>query len=65
MNRLRRNRDTGQEEWRVCLQCGNRYEAASHGYQVNWCSRACEDAAIKRQREEIETTWLRARWFLR
>jgi hypothetical protein len=65
MGRLRRQTVARKAEWRVCLQCGDRYEAATHGYQVNWCSRACEDAAIKRQRQEIETTWLRARWFLR
>lgn len=65
MDRLRRQTGPGKAEWKVCLQCGDRYQAATHGYQVNWCSRACEDAAIKRQREEIESTWLRARWFLR
>jgi hypothetical protein len=65
MDRLRRKRDITEAGWQVCLRCGNRYEAANHGYKVNWCSRACEDADWKRQREEIETTWLRARWFLR
>lgn len=65
MDRLRRPRETDEALWRTCLQCGNRYQAANHGYRVNWCSPACEDAAFKRQREEIETTWLRARWFLR
>jgi predicted nucleic acid-binding Zn-ribbon protein len=65
MERLKRNRDPREVVWKVCLQCGNRFEAASHGYRVNWCSPACEDASFKRQREEIESTWLRARWFLR
>lgn len=65
MDRLRRNRDLETEEWRVCIECGNRYQARKHGYRVNWCSTACEDASFRRQRKEIETTWLRGRWFLR
>lgn len=65
MDRLRRNRDHLTGEWRVCLECGNRYQAAKHGYRVNWCSINCEDASIRRQRKQIETSWMRARWFLR
>ena len=65
MDRLRRNRDPETEEWRVCRECGNRYQAGKHGYRVNWCSMGCEDASFRRQRQQIETTWMRARWFLR
>ncbi|MGH3650047.1 MAG: hypothetical protein ACRDU9_05000 [Acidimicrobiia bacterium] len=65
MSRLKRNKKPEEIGWRVCLQCGNRYQAASHGYKVNWCSTACETATLRRQRDEIETAWMRARWFLR
>ncbi|HUG08467.1 MAG TPA: hypothetical protein VMP13_06180 [Acidimicrobiia bacterium] len=65
MNRLRRQQRAAPTIWRVCLQCGNRYEAANHGYKVNWCSSTCEHASLKQQRNEIETSWIRARWFLR
>lgn len=51
--------------WKPCLECGNRYEAAEHGYRVNWCSPLCEHTALRRQRDEIETSWIRASWFLR
>lgn len=67
MARLRRQRDSEHqpERWRVCIECGNRYQAADHGYRVNWCSMSCENASFRRQRDEIETAWVRARWFLR
>lgn len=51
--------------WRQCLECGNRYQAAEHGYRVNWCSISCEHQALRRQRDVIENTWIRATWFLR
>lgn len=51
--------------WQACLECGNRYRADTHGYGVNWCSTRCEHAALRRQRDQIETTWIRAIWFLR
>jgi tRNA(Ile2) C34 agmatinyltransferase TiaS len=65
MNRLKRTAQTEPAPWGVCLECGNRYQSAKHGYRVNWCSTRCEEAAIRRQRNEIETNWVRARWFLR
>lgn len=49
----------------MCLNCGNRYQAATHGYKVNWCSPACETATLRRQRDDIENSWMRAIWFLR
>lgn len=51
--------------FRVCLNCGNRYRASTHGYRVNWCSPACETATLRSQREDIENSWMRAIWFLR
>ncbi len=51
--------------WKVCLECGNRFQRADHGYRVNWCSATCESASLRRQRDQIETSWARARWFLR
>jgi hypothetical protein len=51
--------------WRQCLECGNRYQSANHGYKVNWCSTKCETSALRRQRDDIETSWMRASWFLR
>jgi hypothetical protein len=65
MSILKRRRVERDAPWQPCLECGNRYQAASRGYKVNWCSIRCESAALRRQREEIETTWIRATWFLR
>lgn len=65
MNRPTNARSDETPEWRVCLECGNRYRAADHGYRVNWCSTACENASWRRQRDEIESSWVRAHWFLR
>jgi hypothetical protein len=65
MDRLRRRTNPEPAEWRACLQCGNRYQAANHGYKVNWCSPACEHASMRSQRDELETSWIRARWMLR
>ncbi|HEU4320916.1 MAG TPA: hypothetical protein VFS66_12630 [Acidimicrobiia bacterium] len=61
-------RKTGKDEttvWRVCQECGNRYQAANHGFKVNWCSTKCESTALRRQRDDIESSWIRASWFLR
>ncbi|MGD2102511.1 MAG: hypothetical protein PVG83_09775 [Acidimicrobiia bacterium] len=51
--------------WKVCLNCGNRYQAGDHGYRVRWCSPSCETATMRSQREEIESSWMRAVWFIR
>lgn len=64
MDGHRPQRDHGDAEWRVCLECGNRYQAADHGYLVSWCSTTCEDRSLRRQRDDIEDTWMRARWFM-
>ena len=65
MSLLHKSQDKPENPWRQCLQCGNRYQAANHGYKVNWCSPQCETTALRRQRDEIATTWVRATWFLR
>jgi hypothetical protein len=65
MNELAKFEDPSAAPWRVCLECGNRYQSAQHGYKVSWCSLKCERASMKRQRDEVATSWVRARWFLR
>jgi hypothetical protein len=65
MSPIKARKDPGETVWRQCLQCGNRYQARNHGYRVNWCSTGCETASLRRQRDDIETSWIRARWFLR
>lgn len=65
MSRPGHTEDSDTQVWRACIECGNRYQPADHGYRVNWCSRSCEDASMRRQRHQIESSWLRAGWFLR
>jgi len=61
----RKKPDETRPVWRQCLECGNRYQSASHGYLVNWCSMSCEHAALRRQRDAIQGSWMRATWFVR
>jgi hypothetical protein len=63
--RLLSSNTTDEKGWRVCLNCGNRYRASTHGYRVNWCSPACETATMRSQRDNIQNSWMRALWFLR
>jgi hypothetical protein len=65
MRLLKSNKPDEGGDWRVCLNCGNRYQASAHGYRVNWCSPACETATLRRQRDNIQHSWMRAIWFLR
>jgi len=65
MSRFKRTKEIDLSPWKVCLECGNRFQSARHGYRVNWCSARCEQASMRRQRDQIETQWVRARWFLR
>lgn len=64
--RLPKNKEGDpQTVWRQCLECGNRYQASSRNALSNLCSVKCENAALRRQRDQVETTWIRATWFLR
>ncbi|HEX6221846.1 MAG TPA: hypothetical protein VF115_12190 [Acidimicrobiia bacterium] len=51
--------------WRQCLECGNRFMVGDDGTRPSWCSTACEHLSLRRQRDAIENSWLRATWFLR
>lgn len=42
-----------KSEWRICLECGNRYVAGKARYQRNWCSPRCQAAFIKSQRTRL------------
>ena len=65
MSLLKKTTKQESNVWRVCQECGNRYQAADHGFKVNWCSIRCESTALRRQRDGIENSWIRASWFLR
>lgn len=39
-----------KSDWRICLECGNRYVEGRPRYQRNWCSPRCQAAYIKSQR---------------
>lgn len=65
MSLFKKTSNNEQTVWRVCMECGNRYQSSQHGFKVNWCSVRCESSALRRQRDGIENSWVRATWFLR
>ena len=65
MRLLRRDDNETTPAWRQCLECGDRYRTKGASTFSNFCSIKCESAALRRQRDQVETTWIRATWFLR
>jgi hypothetical protein len=65
MSLLRKKEEDASLVWRQCAECGNRYPVPETNSGPNWCSTRCENAGLRRQRDQVETTWIRATWFLR
>ncbi len=52
------------DNWKICLECGNRFRP-SHGFKrERWCSFQCEDATMRHGRDQI-ASWMSRRTFLR
>lgn len=52
--------------WRICVECGNRFETRRTDSVAGWCSMTCQTATYRSERDRIQGSWAqRARWWLR
>ena len=52
--------------WRICLECGNRYEVKRLSSSTKWCSASCQTASFRAGRNQIlESLAIGSRWWVR
>ena len=61
---FRKTTEMDARRWKVCLECGNRFQSRPHGLRARFCSVRCEEDALRRSRDEVDATWVRARWVI-
>lgn len=66
MDPERREETRQTTNWRICLECGNRYEVKRVTSSAKWCSAKCQTTSFRTGRNQIlESLAIGSRWWLR
>ena len=66
MNAGRSDETRDTSRWRICLECGNRFEVKRAGSSTKWCSASCQTASFRAGRNQIlESLSIGSRWWVR
>ncbi len=65
MVRLGSGKAKSEYEWRVCLECGNRFRARRSKTYEKWCSTSCQTDSYRTGRHQIlESLSIGSRWWI-
>lgn len=63
---LRRDKSAKDDgHWRVCLECGNRFQTRRASSTTKWCSTRCQTESYRAGRNQVlESLSIGSRWWL-